>query len=135
MKTVRALKKQYGDRHLAVGRRRQLKKRTQGDGGSRKKLAAACRGMTCRAIPALRKGRHQGPGRDNVARGAPKGQTLYRRRRTHQEGSNGIRDEGLKKQLRLGSEKTSCRIFGMAFVLEIVKQRVEPSVRIRKMSD
>jgi hypothetical protein len=33
-KTVRALKEQYGDRRLAVGRRRQLKKRSQGDGGS-----------------------------------------------------------------------------------------------------
>jgi hypothetical protein len=32
--TVRALKEQYGDRHLAVGRLRQLKKRTQNDGGS-----------------------------------------------------------------------------------------------------
>jgi hypothetical protein len=34
--TVKALKKRYRDRHLAVGRRRQLNKRTQGDGGSRK---------------------------------------------------------------------------------------------------
>jgi hypothetical protein len=41
----------------------------------------------------------------------------------------------LKRQLRLGSEKTSGRMFGKALVLEIVKQRVEPSVRIRKMND
>jgi hypothetical protein len=39
--TVGALKDQYGDRHLAVGHRRQPKKRTQGDGGSWQKLAAA----------------------------------------------------------------------------------------------
>jgi hypothetical protein len=41
VKTVRALKKQYGDRHLAVGYRLQLKKRTQGSGWFQKKLAAA----------------------------------------------------------------------------------------------
>jgi hypothetical protein len=60
---VRTLK----DRHLAVRRRGQPKKRTQ------KKLTAACRGMTCPAIPAWRKGHgHQEPGRDSVAREAPK---------------------------------------------------------------
>jgi hypothetical protein len=44
----------YGDRHLAVGRRQQPKKRTQGDGGSRKKLAAVRRLMTRRAVSARR---------------------------------------------------------------------------------
>jgi hypothetical protein len=39
MNTVSALKKQYGDQHLAIGRCRQTKKRTQGNGGSWKKLA------------------------------------------------------------------------------------------------
>jgi hypothetical protein len=34
---------QSGDRYLAVRRRRQLKKRTQGDGGSWQKLATARR--------------------------------------------------------------------------------------------
>jgi hypothetical protein len=34
VKTFRALKKRYGDQHLAVGRRLQLKKWTQGKGGS-----------------------------------------------------------------------------------------------------
>jgi hypothetical protein len=42
--TVRALKKRYGDRHLAIGRRRQLKKRAQGDGGTRKKMATSADG-------------------------------------------------------------------------------------------
>jgi hypothetical protein len=51
VKTVRELKKRYGDQYLVVGRRRQLRKRTRGDGGSRKKLAAARRGMTFSAIP------------------------------------------------------------------------------------
>jgi hypothetical protein len=38
---VRALKKQRGERNLAVQHRSQPKKRTQGDGGSRKMLATA----------------------------------------------------------------------------------------------
>jgi predicted Zn-dependent protease len=33
--TIGAMKYQYGDRHLDIGRRRQPKKRTQGSGGSR----------------------------------------------------------------------------------------------------
>jgi hypothetical protein len=51
-----ALKERHGDQYLAVGCHPQLKKRTQGNGGSRKKLAAACKGMTRPAIPARRKG-------------------------------------------------------------------------------
>jgi hypothetical protein len=51
-----AVKERYVDRHLAVGWHRQIQKRSQGIGGSRKKLAAARRGMTRRAIPAPRKG-------------------------------------------------------------------------------
>jgi hypothetical protein len=54
--TIGAMKDRYGDRHLAIGRRRELQKRTQGDGGPRKKLVAACRRMTRRVIPAPRKG-------------------------------------------------------------------------------
>jgi hypothetical protein len=54
VKTLRALKEWYGDRHLAVGCRQQLKKWTQDDGGTQK-LAAARRGMTRRAILALRR--------------------------------------------------------------------------------
>jgi hypothetical protein len=41
VKTIGALEDRYGNRHLAVGRRRMPKKRTQGDGVSRQKLAAA----------------------------------------------------------------------------------------------
>jgi hypothetical protein len=56
VETVGALEDQYEDRHLAAGHRRQLKKWTQGDGGSRKKLAVARRRTTRRAIPERRKG-------------------------------------------------------------------------------
>jgi hypothetical protein len=50
------------------------------------------------------------------------------------EAGNAIRDRDLKEQLRLGIERTSCRIFRMALMLEIVKRRIEPSDRIRKMN-
>jgi hypothetical protein len=50
------------------------------------------------------------------------------------EGSSGIRDRDLKEQLCLGSERTSGRIFRKALMLEIMKRRMEPSVRIRKMN-
>jgi hypothetical protein len=57
VKNIGAPKDRYGDRHLAAGCRRQLKKRTQGDGGSRQKLAAArgrlnkpCRSCTAQGI-------------------------------------------------------------------------------------
>jgi hypothetical protein len=50
--TFGPLKGRYRGRHLAVRCRGQPKKRTQGNGGSRKKLIAACRGMTRRATPA-----------------------------------------------------------------------------------
>jgi hypothetical protein len=80
VKTVRLLKEQYGDQHLTVGRHRLLKQRTQGNGGSRKKLDATHRGITRHTIPAPCKVHgHQGPGRDNVVRGAPKEQMLERR--------------------------------------------------------
>jgi hypothetical protein len=56
VETIRALQDQYGDWHLTVGRRRQLKKWTQADGRSWKKLAATHRWMTCHSIPAWHKG-------------------------------------------------------------------------------
>lgn len=61
METFGALKKRHGDRHLAVGRRRKPEKRTQDNGGFRKKLAAARRGTTRRAGVTWPKGRgHKG---------------------------------------------------------------------------
>jgi hypothetical protein len=67
---IGALKGQPGDRHLAVGRRRQTNKRTQDNGGSRKKLAAARGRLYRRTISAPRNGHClQGPGKDETARG------------------------------------------------------------------
>jgi hypothetical protein len=79
VETTGALEDPYGDRHLAKGHCQQLKKWTQGDGGSRKKLATARRQMTHFAIPPLYKGHgHQGPGKDDVVCGTLKGWMLER---------------------------------------------------------
>jgi hypothetical protein len=51
--TIRALKDQYGGRHLAVWRRGQLKGHTQGDGGPQNNSAIAQTWVTCRAVPAM----------------------------------------------------------------------------------
>jgi hypothetical protein len=135
VKTVRALKKRYGDWHLAIGRHWQLKKWNQGNGGSQKKLTTTCRGMIRGATPASCKGRgHQGPGRDNVARGISKGQTFRKRRRAQLECSNIIRRQGLKERLYLGSRRTLSKTFKHIVELEIAKQRVRTSIRLPKMS-
>jgi hypothetical protein len=69
-----------GDPCLAVRCRGSPMKWTQGNGGSRQKLAAVRGWLTCHAVSGLCKGhgRHR-PGRDNVARGAPKGRMLEKR--------------------------------------------------------
>jgi hypothetical protein len=54
---IGAVKPRYGDRHLVLGRCRQPKKRTQGNGGSPKKFAAARRRTTCHAVHRRRMGR------------------------------------------------------------------------------
>jgi hypothetical protein len=90
METFGTTKKRHGDR---VEYRGKPNERAQGNGGSRKKSAAACRGMTGRAIPAQCKGhgrRVQGP--DNVARGTPEGPTFGKRRRSKAEDITGIRN-------------------------------------------
>jgi hypothetical protein len=128
-----ALKERHGDRHLDLGRRQKPKKRTQDHGGSWKKLAAACRRMARRAIPARLKGHcYQGQAKDKAVRRTQKGRTFGKRLRAKLEGSTGIRGRDLKEQLHLGSERTSGRIFRKDLVLEIVKRRVETLLRIRK---
>jgi hypothetical protein len=136
VETIGALKDQYMDRHLSVRRRRQYSKQTQGHGESRQKLAAARIRMARRAVPAPRKGHgHQGPGKDSVAKGTPKGGTFGKRRRARPECNNGIRKRDLNQQLRLGSKGNINETFRQTLSLEIVKRTVESSVRIRKMSD
>jgi hypothetical protein len=87
--------------------------------------------MTRSVIPVPSKGYcRKEPGRDNVARKTSTERTFGGRCWAQPEG--GIGD--LQDQLRLGSERTSVRIFKKAVLLEIVKRRVEP-VRIRKISE
>jgi hypothetical protein len=93
VKPVKALKKWHGDRNLAIGRRQQPKKRSQGSGGFHKKLATACRLMTRRAGTAWHMGHcRQGQGQNSVARGASKGQTFGKKRRGQPECNNRIKD-------------------------------------------
>jgi hypothetical protein len=105
VQTIGALEDRYRDRHLAVGHRRQQKKRTQVDDGCRQKLAAARGRMTHCAIPAPRTGRRQGPGRINVERGAHNGRTLEMGRRKGPECNSEIKDRGARRQICQGSER------------------------------
>jgi phage protein D len=132
VKPIRALKKRHGNRHLVVGGRGQAKKESQGNGGSRKKLVAACRGMIRSAIPARRKAHGR---QDKVARETPKGRTFRKTRRAKPEGITGIRNQGSKQKPHLGSRTTLGRIFRKTAELEVAKQIVETSIRLRKMSD
>jgi hypothetical protein len=69
VETMGTLEDRYGDHRLALRRRGRPKKRSQGDGGSQKKLAVVRDRLTDRDIPALRKELiHKGPGKDNRQR-------------------------------------------------------------------
>jgi seryl-tRNA synthetase len=93
METFGALKKWHEDRCLALGRCQKLKKGTQDSGGSWKKLAAACRRMTCHAIPAWCKGQDK----DKAVPRTQKGRTFGKRCWLKLEGITGIRLHSLKK--------------------------------------
>jgi hypothetical protein len=110
--TFGALKKQYGEWHLAIGCRWELTKWTQGNGGSWKKLATTSRRKTHNAITAPCKGHScQGQGRDNVAREPSKRQTFRKRHQVQPECNNGIMNPDLKEQLRMGSRRTLNKTF------------------------
>jgi hypothetical protein len=62
--TVQAAEDQTGELRLAVRRHRQRRKRAQENGGPQQKFAAFHGRVTCRAIPAVRKGHvRKGPGK------------------------------------------------------------------------
>jgi hypothetical protein len=143
VKTFGAQKKRHGDRHPAVGRRRQPKKRTQDNGGSQKKLAATRRQMTRCAGVAWHKGHsHTGPmvkqrrwkrqTRDGVAGGTSRGRTFGKWRQAQSKCNNGIRNQGLNERLCLGSRRTPSKTFRQTVGLEIVKRTVKSLVGIRK---
>jgi hypothetical protein len=143
--TVWATDNQSRERCLAVRRSGRPNKWTQGNGGSRQKLAAAWGQLTLRAIPAQRMGHgSQGASRDNVAKEAPKGRTLERRRRTRGECSNGIIDRDLTEQLRLrkegdlqedhraGDRKANSRVFNLAAESDWTLRRDRPPPKRKK---
>jgi hypothetical protein len=128
--TARALKDGYVDRH-----RRQPKKRPQGNVGSRKKLATACRGMNHHAIPAQRKGHcREGHVKEKAVPGNQKGWTFRTRRWAKPEGVNGIRNQDSRQQLGLENTENVNETFKETLGLEITKRIAESSIRIRKMS-
>jgi hypothetical protein len=110
VETIRTLLDRYGVLHLAIGPHRQWKKRTQGDGGSWKKLADYCRRMTWRAIPSWCKGRGY------------KGPTVKKRRRKDPECNNGIGTsawnssyawDARRNFMRPSDKPSSCRSWGV----------------------
>jgi hypothetical protein len=135
VETVGALEDRYRDQNLDIGRRRQPKKRTRGDGGCRQKLVAARGQLTRRAIPAPRKGRHQGPVRNNVARGAHNGRTLEIRRWKGPECNNEIKDRGARRQIRLGSEGALNKTVRQTLGQEVAKRAVEFFIGLLEVSD
>jgi hypothetical protein len=76
VKSFGAMKKWHRGQNVAAGSYRKPKEQTQGNGGSRKKLAVAHRGMTRCAKVAWCKGQNK----DDVAKGTQKGQAIKKRR-------------------------------------------------------
>jgi hypothetical protein len=88
---IGSLEDRYGDRRLAVRRRRGPKKRIQDSVRSRHKSSAAGKRAIRPTVPVVRKGHmHRSPGRDSIARGAPKGRRLQKTPRFGPECKIGI---------------------------------------------
>jgi hypothetical protein len=92
VKTVGTLKKQHGDWHLAIRCCGQPKKRTQGNDGSRKKLATACRRVTHHAGMIWHKGHcHKRPtGEQRWQKSRPE-TVLYQKPRKDRHSGGGVR--------------------------------------------
>jgi hypothetical protein len=103
------MKKGHRGRNLAAGHHGEPRERTRGNGGSGKKLAASCRGITCRVGGAQHKGNviRKNRTRDNVEEETQKGCTLRKRKRTCQEGSKVIKDLGGRRPLYLRKERVT----------------------------
>jgi hypothetical protein len=95
----------FGDRHLGVPRRRGAKKPIEDSVGSRQKLSAARKQVIRRTVPAVRKGHtRKSPGKDSNARGASRGRTHVKSRRSCH---NGRRHRDTKKPSYLRTIKTT----------------------------
>jgi hypothetical protein len=70
----------------------------------------------------------------HIVQGNPKGQTLRKRCWAQPKCNNDIRDQGLRQQLCLGSNKTFYEALGQIIGLEVMKQAVEFAIGLQKMS-
>jgi hypothetical protein len=123
VKPIRALKKRYGERHLAVGRREKPKERTQGKGGVPEETGCRRRGKTRRAGVAQLKGHClQGQCKDKDVEGTRKGRMFGSRLRktvmaqgTETSRSTYVKREDLRQDRRenhrAGDRKANSRIF------------------------
>jgi hypothetical protein len=140
VKTVRA-------QHLAIRCSGQPKKRTQGNGGSRKKLATTCRSSTAQ-------GHSRQEGKGKTVPRTKKGWTFRKRRRAQLECSKGMRDRGairlhLRKEtttsngikgrsrrqdLHMGSMMTLHEASGQTLGFKFAKQTFGTCIRLSKMT-
>jgi hypothetical protein len=128
---VKGRKKRHRNRKSAAGRRGEPNELTQGDCGSGKKSAAACRKVSRRAKVAWRKRNLFrtvqtqsicGLRKRLVVTGkrmTQKGWTFGKRRRVDPEGSTVVKDPNTRRHRRLKNEKTAGRIFEKTFRLQI----------------
>jgi hypothetical protein len=133
-------------RSLAAERRQKREERTQGNRGSRRKSASACRKVSRRAKVAWHKersheetsaeqGRWKEQTRNTFTNGNRKGWTFGKRRRVDPEGSTGVKDPNTGRHRRLKNEKTAGRIFEKTFRLQIAKREDGSSVGSLKIRD
>jgi hypothetical protein len=83
--------------------------------------------------PSVEQGRRKNQTKNKFARVTLKGPTLGRRQLMRQKSTNGTRNRDFKKQLHLGSERTTSGINRKTIGLEIVKQPEGISSGLRKI--
>jgi hypothetical protein len=92
--------------------------------------------MTCHAGIAQCMGHGwQGQGQDIVVRGTSKRQMLRKRSRQKPESNNGIRGQGMKWHLHLGSKREFNQTIRQIFRLEIMKHAVRISSGLWEVKD
>jgi hypothetical protein len=67
-------------------------------------------------------------------RETPKGRTFGKRHRGQEKCNNGVRDRGLRQELRLGSKETFYEALGQIVLPDFTKRAFEFSVGLREMS-
>jgi hypothetical protein len=156
--SVRSLNARCLNQQIKIQHHRKLKKRTQGNGESSKKLIAVHTRIIQRAVPAVRKGNmRKMPGNESTARRMPQSkmhlkfnmgrdnrvarkQLQPKRLRTsdkiirkHIE----IKDQDLKKQLHSRTKKTFCRLSKKTVARQMVMENriVGSSIGLQDVGD